>query len=167
MFEKVLVCLDGSPLAEEILPYIVQESRHFNKVVLLTVLDAPIIDLPIGVPGENLPPVQSGEMLKKFRKAIVKDRPAYLEKKARPLREKGVDVEIEVLEGAPATSAAGIILDYARENGVTMLALGTHGHGGWRELAMGSTAEYLLKNSGLPVLMVAPKGKREKEKGKS
>ena len=166
MFEKVLVCLDGSPESEEILPYIVQESRHLTSVILLTVVDAPVVSLPIGVPGENMPAVQSGEMLEKFRQALVKDRPAYLEEKARPLREKGVPVAIEVLEGAPTTSAARVILDYARENGVTLLAVGTHGHGGWREIAMGSTAEYLLKNSGTPVLMVSPR-ERGRGKGKS
>lgn len=160
MFEKVLVCLDGSPLAEEILPYIAEESRHFTRIVLLTVVDAPVVSLPIGVPGENMPAVKSDAMLRKFRNAVTKDRPKYLEKHARPLRAKGIDVEVVVLESAPQSSAAGTILEYARENGITMLAIATHGHGGWRELTMGSTAEFLLKNSGLPMLLVSPGRKR-------
>jgi len=153
MFEKVLVCLDGSRLAEEILPYIMEESRHFSKVTLIKVLDPPVVDIPIGVPGENLLPFQSKTMLKSFRKSLVADSPAYLEKQAAPLREKGLDVETVVLEGTPAQT----IIDYCRENNITMLAICTHGHSGLREITIGSTAEYLLKHAGLPVLMVSPK----------
>jgi nucleotide-binding universal stress UspA family protein len=155
MFEKILVCLDGSALAEEILPYITAESRHFDKVVLLKVVSAPVIELPIGVPGGELGPLQTKTMLKNFRDEITKKAPEYLEKQAEPLRAKGLDVETVVLEGTPAKT----IMDYAADNGVTMLAIATHGHGNLRELTVGSTAEYILKNSGLPVLMVRPKRK--------
>ena len=155
MFEKVLVCLDGSVSAEEILPYISKESRHFGKVVLLKVVGPPVMELPIGVPGGELGPLQTKTMLKNFRDALTKEGPSYLEKQAEPLRAKGLDVETVVLECTPAKA----IMDYAAENGVTMLAIATHGHGNLRELTVGSTAEYILKNSGLPVLMVTHKKK--------
>jgi nucleotide-binding universal stress UspA family protein len=157
MFEKILVCLDGFHLAEEILPYILEESRHFSKIVLLKVVNPPVVELPIGVPGGELGPLQTKTMLKNFREMFTKDAPEYLEKQAEPLRAKGLDVETVVLEGTPAKT----IMDYAAENGVTMLAIATHGHGNLRELTVGSTAEYILKNSGLPVLMVTP-GKKGK-----
>jgi nucleotide-binding universal stress UspA family protein len=156
MFEKVLVCLDGSPLAEEILPYITKEARHFTKIILLEVLNEPVVDLPIGIPGETMMRVQTKTMMQNFRKAVTEDAPAYLEKKAQPLRDKGMDVECVVLEGAPAQS----IIDYAHENEIGLLAIATHGHSGFREVVMGSTAEYLLKQSGLPMLMVKP-GKKK------
>ena len=39
MFRKVVVCLDGSSLAEQILPYVTEGALRFNtKVVLLQVL---------------------------------------------------------------------------------------------------------------------------------
>ena len=154
MFEKILVCLDGSPLAEGILPYIVEESRHFTKITFIMVLDAPVIDVSVGVPGGELAPFQTGKMLKGFKRAL-DDAPQYLDKLAQPLRDKGIDVEIAVTEGSPARA----ILDYAKDNGVTMIAISTHGHSGFRE-ALGSTAEYVLKHAGIPVLMMAPKGKR-------
>ena len=48
MFEKVVVCLDGSELAEQILPYVTEEAMHFgSKVVLLQVISLPIIPMPI------------------------------------------------------------------------------------------------------------------------
>ena len=82
----------------------------------------------------------------------MKKTPPYLEAKARPLRDKGFDVECVVLEGTPAQS----IVDYARDNEVGLIAVATHGHTGFREILMGSTAEYLVKHSGLPILMVTP-----------
>jgi len=33
MFEKILVCLDGSNLAEQILPYAIEEALHFNSKI--------------------------------------------------------------------------------------------------------------------------------------
>ena len=47
MFEKILVCLDGSRSAEEILPYFVQERDRVGTIVLLRVLATPEIDIPL------------------------------------------------------------------------------------------------------------------------
>jgi len=151
MFEKVLVCLDGSPLAEAILPYIAEESRHFSKIVFLMAIDAPVVSLPVGVPGESAGPVRTEAMLKEFRAALEKA-PAYLDRLAEPLRAAGAEVETAVLEGNPAE----VIIDYIRENDISLVALATHGHSGLRNIAMGSTAAFLLKNAGRPVLIVTP-----------
>ena len=35
MFEKILVCLDGSKLAEQILPYATEQAKRFNSKVVL------------------------------------------------------------------------------------------------------------------------------------
>jgi nucleotide-binding universal stress UspA family protein len=155
VFEKVLVCLDGSALAEEILPYIAAESRSFGKVILVKVLATPEVSLPIGVPGEAIGPVRTDAMLERLQKEM-EETPGYLEAKAQPLRDKGLDVECVVLEGIVSEA----IIDYARDNGVGLIAIATHGHSGLRQIALGSTAEYLLRHSGLPVLMVTPGKKR-------
>jgi nucleotide-binding universal stress UspA family protein len=155
MFEKVLVCLDGSALAEEILPYIAADSRSFGKIILLKVLATPGVDLPIGVPGETLGPVQTNAMFKHLQQEM-EETPAYLEAKAKSLRDKGLDVECVVLQGIPSQA----IIDYARDNEVGLIAIATHGHSGLRQITLGSTAEYLLKHAGLPVLMVTPRKQR-------
>jgi nucleotide-binding universal stress UspA family protein len=156
MFEKVLVCLDGSELSEEILPYIEEDGRSFSKIILLKVIGTPGVTLPLGVPGEALSPVQTSTMMKRLQEELEKT-PPYLESKAQPLRDKGLNVECVTLEGSPSQA----IIDYARDNQIGLIAVATHGHSGLRHLTMGSTAEYLLKHSGLPILMVTPfkKGK--------
>jgi nucleotide-binding universal stress UspA family protein len=151
MFEKVLVCLDGSTLAEQILPYIAAEKRSFKKVVLLKVIAKPAVNLPLGVPGETPAPLQTKSMLEHFEKEL-KEAPGYLESKAAPLRKAGFKVECVVLEGVPTKT----IMSYAHDNNMGIIAIATHGHSGLRHITMGSTAEYIVKNSGLPVLMVTP-----------
>jgi len=151
MFEKVLVCLDGSALAEQILPYIAAEKRSFKKIVLLEVIAKPGVNLPLGVPGGTPGPLQTKSMLDHVQKEL-EETPGYLEAKAAPLRKAGFKVECVVLEGVPTKA----IMDYAHDNKVGLIAIATHGHTGLRHITMGSTAEYILKNSGLPVLMVTP-----------
>lgn len=151
MFEKVLVCLDGSPLAEQILPYIAGDSRSFKKIVLLKVIGAPGLDLPLGVPGEASGPLQTKAMLEHIQREI-EETPSYLEAKAQPLREMGLDVECAVLQGKPSQA----IIDYAHDNDIGLIAIATHGHSGLRHITLGSTAEYVLKHAGLPLLLVTP-----------
>jgi nucleotide-binding universal stress UspA family protein len=155
MFEKVLVCLDGSVLAEQILPYIAGDSKKFKKIVLLKVIAPPGIVIPIGVPGETAGPVQTKSMLDHVKKEM-EETPDYLEAKAQPFRKMGLKVECVVLEGIPTTT----IIDYAHDNNIGLIAIATHGYSGLRHITMGSTAEYILKHAGLPVLMVTPQKQR-------
>lgn len=156
MFEKILVCLDGSPLAEQILPYILAESDCLGKVIMLKVLLPPETSLPLGVPGAPGIPVHTESMLERFLKEL-EEAPAYLEQKAQSLRKKGLDVECVVLQGRPGET----IVNYAKDNKVKLIAIATHGHSGLRQIAIGSTAEFVLRNSGLPLLLVTPKKQRK------
>jgi len=156
MFEKVLVCLDGSPLAEQILPYILAESSCFGKVIMLKVLLPPETSLPLGVPGAPGVPVHTEGMFEHFLKEL-EETPTYLEEKAQLLRKKGLDVECVVLQGRPGET----IVNYAKDNKVKLIAIATHGHSGLRQIAIGSTAEFVLRNSGMPLLLLTPKKQRK------
>jgi nucleotide-binding universal stress UspA family protein len=46
------------------------------------------------------------------------------------------------------------ILDYAAENGVDLIVIGTHGRSGARHVALGSVAERVVRFSDVPVLTV-------------
>ena len=152
MFENVLVCLDGSPASEGILSYIMAEAKSFKKAVLLKVVDTAGVNLPIGVPGISGGQFRTAGQDRRFQKEM-EEMPGYLEEKAAPLRDKGLEAETVVLEGVPSEA----IIGYARDNGIGLIAMATHGHTGLRQVVMGSTAEYILKHGGLPVLLVTPK----------
>lgn len=152
MFEKILVCLDGSGAAEQILSHVVDEAIYFHSdVVLLRVVSLPDRTIPVGVPGGPGIPVRTKGTIQ-HTTAEESEATDYLEHIAEPLRKKGLDAELVVLPGG----AGETIISYAQENSFKLIALATHGHGGLRRLAFGSTADFVLNHSPLPVLMVRP-----------
>ena len=153
MFKKILVCLDGSNLAEQIIPYVAEEAHCLGKVIMLRVVSIPQIDVSLGVPGAPGTAVRTESMLKEYRKEMA-EAPAYLEKQAKVLRDKGLDVECIVLQGP----AGELIVKYAVDNQIELLALATHGRTGLRRVVFGSTAEYVLRKVGLPILLITPRG---------
>ena len=63
-------------------------------------------------------------------------------------------VQPEVLVGPPATE----IVRYAREHGIDLIVVGTHGRGPIRRAFVGSVAERVLREAACPVLIVRRKG---------
>ena len=64
--------------------------------------------------------------------------------------ERGAELVTEVRRGIPDES----ILEYADENGVDLIVMGTHGRRGVRRYLLGSTTEQVLRQSPVPVLAV-------------
>lgn len=155
MFERILVCLDGSKLAEQIMPYATEEAFRFQgKLVLLQVVQEPITFSP-GFPGEAPVPIETDAMIERTKEAL--DRTGeYLEKLAAPLRKKGIQVETVAIPGRPGEA----ILDYANTNSMGLITIATHGRGGLRRAVFGSVADYVLRESGLPVLVIRPQDEK-------
>jgi nucleotide-binding universal stress UspA family protein len=178
MIRKILVCLDGSELAEEILPYILESSPPPGSEVVLLHVTAASITIPppesthILTLGRDFKPVkvpaadigktdtlepQAGLQLKNIEKEQG-DAVQYLKKNAqrfRTFRSKGIEVRTVVLEG----NAGETILNYAENNKVNLIALTTHGGGGARGGILGRVAQFMLKESKIPVLIVKPGGR--------
>jgi nucleotide-binding universal stress UspA family protein len=75
---------------------------------------------------------------------------SYLAAQTQLLTEKGLEVDYVVQSGA----AGETIVKYAQENECTLIAIATHGHSGFRRFALGSTADYVVHHSAIPVLTV-------------
>jgi len=150
MFAKILVCLDGSGLAEQIVPYAMEAATHFgSKVVLLQVISTVSSTIASSIPGVEPVPIPTEEIRREENEAE-----AYLERVARSLREKGLDVEcVTVLAAQPGEA----IVRYANSSDVDLLAIATHGRSGLRRLVVGSVGGFVLRNSGLPMLVIRPK----------
>jgi nucleotide-binding universal stress UspA family protein len=155
MFERILVCLDGSKLAEQIMPYATEEAIHFqSKLVLLQVVQEPIAFSP-GFPGEAPVPIETNTMVEGTKEALNGAR-GYLRKLAAPLRKRGIQVETVAIPGR----AGEAILDYANTNSINLIAIATHGRGGLRRAVFGSVADHVLRESGLPVLVIRPQDEK-------
>ena len=141
MFEKILVCLDGSRLAEQILPYATEQATRFNSQVVL--LQAFIIPSSIVAAGAEASMTVNSDMVQEEAQRLETEAKSYLEEIAMPLREKGLDVTCVALQGM----AGAVIIS---------LALATHGHSGLGRVIFGSVADHVLRESGLPILIIRP-----------
>ncbi len=158
MFKKILVCLDGSDLAEQILPYAVGEALRFQgRLVLFRVVPEPVAFSP-GIPGAGAVPIQSDAMLSDAKRALDKAR-EYLEKIAAPLRKKDIKVDAVSILGR----AGEAILNYAGSNNVNLIAIATHGRRGLERGVFGSVADYVLRESGLPMLVIRPQERKDED----
>ena len=151
MFQRILVCLDGSKLAEQIMPYAREQARAFGgKLVLLQAVPEPVAYSP-GIPGAGPVPIQTDAMVEATQQALnsAKD---YLERLANPLREKGIQTETVAMMGR----AGETVLNYANNNNVSLIAIATHGRSGLGRAVFGSVADQVLRESGLPILLIRP-----------
>jgi nucleotide-binding universal stress UspA family protein len=146
MLQKILVCLDGSSLAEQILPYVTEVALSCgSRVVLLEVT------LP---PSTTVEPLTGFYRTTPIEKVLREetDAQAYLKRVAQRLRKKGLKVSSVTVPGDPGETIVG----YAKDNAVGLIALSTHGRSGLGRLAFGSVADFVLKRSGLPILIRKP-----------
>jgi len=146
MFKKILVCLDGSKLAEQVIPYAIDMAvAHKAKIVLFRVLPLPVAMAP-GAPAVPIESPMTPEV-----EAEAKN---YLLGIATPLADKGISTEVVVQQGSAAGKG---IVDYASGNSVDLITIATHGRSGIGRAVFGSVADYVLRESGLPILLITPK----------
>ncbi|MFO8010757.1 MAG: universal stress protein [Dehalococcoidia bacterium] len=150
MFSRILVCLDGSGLAEQALPYASAQAKRFgSKVILLQIVnltDATVI--PAGPMGpaepEHAGPLQ--ELSRKQAEAAGQ----YLGGIAENMESEGVDVSFEVLDD-PGPGEA--IVDFTDRNNMDLIVMTTHGRSGLGRTVFGSVADHVMRQSGLPILV--------------
>lgn len=144
---RILVPLDGSTLAEQILP-VARKLALLNgaELHLLRVVDALIV--PQGMPYAELYRLDDESLAQQHAEAA-----AYLERVAAQLRSWGGAVSAEVIS---AETPALAILDIARSGGADLIAIATHGRGGLARMVMGSVADKLLRGCSLPMLILRP-----------
>jgi nucleotide-binding universal stress UspA family protein len=138
MYNKILVPLDGSDLADKVLPQVIELAKTFkSQVTLMHVCYTPAI-------GETTPGT-----IKAAAAHEAKWCAAFLGKAAADLKAQGLDVKTECVEGVPARE----IIFYADKNKMDLIAMATHGTG---EVAwvLGSTAERVVTHATVPVLLI-------------
>ena len=135
MYKKILVPLDGSALAEGILPQVSDLARvHGAQVLLLRVGFALVF------PGTDPAEAQLGTIV---------EAEGYIEEIRKRMAAEGIQAETAVRYGFPAEE----ILTHARRNGVDLIAMATHGRTGPARWVLGSVAEQVLRHADVPVLL--------------
>ncbi len=141
MYKRALIPLDGSPVAETVIPFILEIAGPLDmEVVLLRVVQP---TPPVVIEGSRHVEVEDVE-------ARRTDAQEYLAPIAVELRGKGVRVETQVRRGIPAEE----IVAAAREAGADLIAMSTHGRGGLGRLVFGSVAQAVLRHADVPVFLM-------------
>jgi nucleotide-binding universal stress UspA family protein len=136
-FTRILVALDGSRLAEAVLPAACSLAHTLGaRLLLLHVLER---QPPATVHGEP-------------HHGSAPEAREYLERHARDLRARGIAVEVHVHE-RPVGDVAAAIDRHAHELAADMIAMCAHGRTNLRTRLVGSIAERILRGGSIPILL--------------
>ncbi|MFW6126072.1 MAG: universal stress protein [Chloroflexota bacterium] len=140
-YKRMLVPLDGSPLAESVLVYVKELAARLRlNVTLLSVCD----------PKErHLMPIQRGyvdQLVERVERQAqdVRRTPRV------PVEVNGTKVHGEVVMGDPAEE----IVRCVDTTGIDLVVMATHGRSGIKRWAMGSVAEKVLHAANVPIWLV-------------
>jgi nucleotide-binding universal stress UspA family protein len=143
--KRVVAPLDGSPLAEAVLPHVKEMARRLSlEVALIRVVTVPTWPYsehdgyPVEVTG--------------LEERLEAEAATYLERVGRGFSDEGIPTQWKVLKG----TAGPTILSYVQGRSENLVAISTHGRSGLGRLVMGSVADLLIRSLGTPVLVVGP-----------
>jgi nucleotide-binding universal stress UspA family protein len=143
MYKKILVPLDGSPLAEAVLPHAEALAKAENAEIV-------ILRVPVMPAGEfiALDPVVASAIREEIREEASK----YVNDRVNSLKKDAIKVAGLTKEGpVPDT-----ILEVAEETHADMIAMSTHGRTGIKRWLMGSVADKIVHHTHIPVMLIHP-----------
>ena len=142
MFKKILIPLDESKLAEQVLPCALEIARHMKSEVTLLCAVPPIREGEVAEDGQL---VYIDEIMETAQRKARE----YLNAIAQPLHDEGIGVKTALEIGMPAEC----ILDFSQTMDIDLIAMSTHGRGGVGRWVFGSVADRVLRNATCPVLL--------------
>jgi nucleotide-binding universal stress UspA family protein len=152
---RVLIALDGSRLAEEVVERAVDLGRPLDAdYSLVRVVN------PLGLTGD-LSAVFAPSTAKALTAQHEAEAQSYLTETAWWLRDRGLRVETTVLLSEHPAEA--ILAEAARAR-ADFLALATHGRSGLQRLLLGSVAERVLSGATVPLLLCRPRTDRRAQR---
>jgi len=159
MYKKVVVPLDGSKLAECVLPHLesIAKGCHTEEVILVTVTERIVGASTVKYPTAPQASVPAPEPVVRVPLAVGKKQKQgerYLERIAKQLKQGNIKVRTEVLLGDPADE----ITNYADNNNADLILMASHGRSGISRWTHGSVAERVFRATCVPVLMVRAPG---------
>ncbi|MDO9302448.1 MAG: universal stress protein, partial [Anaerolineales bacterium] len=139
MFDTILVPLDGSQLADCVLPHVLAIARSFDaEITLLRIL-------------EKNHAGTSAQLFDLLNWQINKTRAAlYLDKIQTQLQKSNIRVQTEVLEGLIAEG----ITEYAQNRGMKLIILSSHGRSGLTQWGISSITQKIILSAQTSLLIV-------------
>jgi nucleotide-binding universal stress UspA family protein len=151
VYKKIMVPLDGSKLAECVLPHVETIIKGCKSPQVLLVRAVEPITIPYGREAAKVTSIEQLTALETHNKL---DAEKYLERIVAHLRKTGANVNADVIYG----KAAETLSEFAIKNDVDLVVIATHGRSGISRWVWGSVAERLLHSICVPVLIVRAPG---------
>jgi len=159
MYKKIMVPLDGSELAECVLPHVdgfvtgcQVETIIFVRVIEFTgyLLSSDTVSPPS--PHYYKYMQENAKVMEEERRSSAE---RYLKRVKNRVKQGGIKYKTDVLIGKVADS----LVDYVDANKIDLVLIATHGRSGVSRWVRGSIADRVLRSSRAPVLMVRAGGK--------
>lgn len=142
-YKKILVCLDGSPLAEAALPHAqILASDEEAEIVLLRVSANPAAEFSFSDP----------KLAHNFIQDMEAETLNYLQSIRSRLQKTGFRTSFLIRQGAVAET----ILQTASETKTDVIVMSTHGRSGIQRWLLGSVADRIVTHSNIPVMLIRP-----------
>ena len=143
ILKHLLIPLDGSALAEQILPHACALGRLMQAE--LTLIQA----AELALASTEL---YGSEFDSSVQERVQAQAQRYLDGVAAGMRSEGLNVQTKVVLGWPAQH----ILEYAHSHKIDAIALAAHGRGGVARLLLGSVSDKVVRGATAPVLLCRP-----------
>jgi nucleotide-binding universal stress UspA family protein len=151
--ENVIVALDGSDLAEQVLPYVTPLAKALDlKLLLVRVTLSPgEYHRYFGGQPRDEEATSFLTLYEEFSETVDTEAKIYLHETAARLKKEGIAaVEEHLMHGNPAEEIVG----FARATPNTLVAMTSHGRTGIKRWVLGSVADRVIRDSGDPVLLI-------------
>ena len=135
MYRTILVPLDGSLIAERVLPFVQTLARASGGRIVL-------VRAALESPSDGTDSAEE-------RRAAMRESEEYLQMTAAQL-----DADVDVETAAYYGEAAEVILQQARERNVDLVVMSTHGRSGLGRWIYGSVADRVMRHAEVPVMLI-------------
>jgi nucleotide-binding universal stress UspA family protein len=147
---RILIATDGSETANEAAAFGMEMVGCSGaKIYAIYVIDT------TPYRSVSLDKIWSKEILDEFER-VGHEATSYVERIGKSV---GVEVESRVLRGHPAEK----IINFAEDNNIDMIIIGSLGKGGYERFVLGSVSEKVVNHAKVPVLVVRERHKSEKK----
>ncbi len=156
MYKKIMVPLDGSELAECVLPHVggFVTGCQVETVIFVRVVEPTHYSAVSPTPSPHFHKTMQ-ENAKLIEEEEKSSAARYLKKVISRVKQGGIKYKADVLVG----KVADRLVDYADSNEIDLVLIATHGRSGISRWVRGSIADRVLRSSRAPVLMIRAGGK--------
>jgi nucleotide-binding universal stress UspA family protein len=142
MYTRILIPLDTSPIAEQVLSHVERLLSPTAAIHLVCVVEPNMYSYAFTTPEATVQ--------EKLQAVIHTDMERYLARMEATLRDQGRHVTSWLARGDAAQS----IVDVAVQVQADLIAMSTHGRSGFSRWAMGSVADRVIQTAQQPILLI-------------